>query len=137
MFPNYERELIEMSRPIVEEMGHEIVQNSLENYMREMMQEVKDPEVLTGESRNPGATGKWTALMGDVISSRNKIKRLLREAFRLERPQLPGSYDLITIPKKRVGKYHLEELRRELLKLVHKVEAGGGRASSRHGRKRP
>ena len=72
--PN-ERELIEMSRPIVEEMGHEIVQNSLNEYMREMMAEVKDPEVLTGESRNPGSTGKWTALMGDVISSRNKLKR--------------------------------------------------------------
>ena len=72
--PN-ESELIKMSKPIVEEMGHEIVQNSLENYMREMMKEVKDPEVLTGESRNPGATGKWTHLMGDVISSRIKIKR--------------------------------------------------------------
>ncbi|MEO2046721.1 MAG: glycoside hydrolase family 38 C-terminal domain-containing protein [Pirellulales bacterium] len=72
--PN-ERDLIELSRPIVEEMGHEIVQGSLEDYMREMMTEVKDPEVLTGESRNPGATGKWTHLMGDVISSRIKIKR--------------------------------------------------------------
>ncbi len=72
--PN-ERQLIEMSRPIVEQMGHEVVQSSLEDYMREMMKELKDPEVLTGESRNPGATGKWTALMGDVISSRIKIKR--------------------------------------------------------------
>jgi len=72
--PN-ERELIEMSRPVVEEMGHEIVQTSLENFMREMMNEVKDPEIITGESRNPGATGKWTHLMGDIISSRIKIKR--------------------------------------------------------------
>ena len=55
--------------------GPQIVQDSLENYMRQMMAEVKDPEVLTGESRNPGATGKWTHLMGDVISSRMKIKR--------------------------------------------------------------
>jgi len=72
--PN-ESELIRLSQPIVEEMGHEIVQNSLENYMREMMKVLKDPEVLKGESRNPGATGKWTNLMGDVISSRIKIKR--------------------------------------------------------------
>jgi len=70
--PN-ERELIELSRPHVEALGHEIVQGSL--YMREMMAEVEDPEVITGESRNPGATGKWTHLMGDVISSRIKIKR--------------------------------------------------------------
>ena len=32
-------------------------------------------EVIRGESRNPGATGKWTHLMGDVLSSRTKIKR--------------------------------------------------------------
>ena len=70
-----ERELIELCEPLAKELGHEIVQDSLENYMRQMMAEVKDPEVLTGESRNPGATGKWTALMGDVISSRMKIKR--------------------------------------------------------------
>ncbi len=70
-----ERDLIEMSRPVVEGMGHEIVHDSLEDYMRQMMQEVKDPEVLTGESRNPGATGKWTHLYGDVISSRMKLKR--------------------------------------------------------------
>jgi len=70
-----ERALIELSRPIVEEMGHEIVQDSLEDYLRQMMAEVQDPEVIRGESRNPGATGKWTNLMGDVISSRMKIKR--------------------------------------------------------------
>ena len=70
-----ERELIELCRPLAEEMGHEIVQDSLENYMRQMMAELQDPEVLTGESRNPGATGKWTHLMGDVISSRMKLKR--------------------------------------------------------------
>jgi len=40
-----------------------------------MRKEIKDPEVIKGESRNPGATGKWTHLMGDVISSRTKIKR--------------------------------------------------------------
>ena len=70
-----ERELIELSRPLTEAMGHEIVQDSLENYMRRMMAEVEDPEVLSGESRDPGATGKWTHLMGDVISSRMKLKR--------------------------------------------------------------
>jgi len=70
-----ERDLIESCKPILKEMGHDIYQDSLENYMREMMKEVKDPYVITGESRDPGATGKWTHLMGDVISSRTKIKR--------------------------------------------------------------
>jgi len=70
-----ERELIESSRPIVEKMGHQICHDSLENFMIEMTKELKDPYVIKGESRNPGATGKWTHLMGDVISSRTRIKR--------------------------------------------------------------
>ncbi len=70
-----ERHLVEASRPILESMGHEITPDSLENFMREMMQELKDPFVIKGESRNPGATGKWTHLFGDVISSRTRIKR--------------------------------------------------------------
>ena len=70
-----ERELIEACAPIVREMGHEIVQDSLDNTMREIAQELRNPEVITGESRDPGATGKWTHLMGDVISSRPRIKR--------------------------------------------------------------
>ena len=58
---------------------------------------------------------------------RNKIKRIFREAFRLERPTLPGEYDLILIPRQRPGKYHLDEVRAELRKLVDKVATGKGR----------
>ncbi len=71
----YESGLVEDCQPIVREMGHEIKLNSLENFMNAMREEVKDPEVIKGESRNPGATGKWTNLMGDILSSRTKIKR--------------------------------------------------------------
>lgn len=70
-----ERRLIDASRLILEEMGHEIVQDSLENFMREMKEELGEPYVIRGESRDPGATGKWTHLFGDVISSRSRIKR--------------------------------------------------------------
>ena len=70
-----ERHLVEACKPILKEMGHEIFQDSLENFMRDMMKELKDPFVIKGESRNPGATGKWTHLFGDVISSRTRIKR--------------------------------------------------------------
>ena len=70
-----ERDLVEASKPILKEMGHEIYLDSLENFMRDMMEEVENPTVLKGESRNPGATGKWTNLMGDVISSRSRLKR--------------------------------------------------------------
>lgn len=67
--------LAEESNKIAKEHGHELYLDSLENFMNEMKKEVKDPEVLYGESRNPGSTGKWTNLMGDVLSSRTKIKR--------------------------------------------------------------
>lgn len=50
---------------------------------------------------------------------RNKIKRLLREAFRLERPGLPDDLDLILIPLPR-PRYSLAELRTELAELVRR-----------------
>jgi mannosylglycerate hydrolase len=70
-----EQRLIETCRPILEKMDHEIFQGSLENFMSEMKKELREPYVIRGESRDPGATGKWTHLFGDVISSRSRIKR--------------------------------------------------------------
>jgi len=52
-----------------------IFQSSLEAYMKKMRKAVKDPTVIRGESRDPGATGKWTHLFGDVLSSRTRTKR--------------------------------------------------------------
>lgn len=52
---------------------------------------------------------------------RNKIKRLLREAFRLERVQLPDNVDVVLIPKKREERLPLAELRSELPQLVQKA----------------
>ena len=51
---------------------------------------------------------------------RNKIKRLLREAFRLERPTLPEPLDIVLIPRER-DRYELAELRRELVTLTLEV----------------
>ncbi|HUT73735.1 MAG TPA: glycoside hydrolase family 38 C-terminal domain-containing protein [Armatimonadota bacterium] len=52
-----------------------IKQSSLLEYFAGMRQEVKHPFVIHGESRDPGATGKWTHLFGDVIESRTRTKR--------------------------------------------------------------
>jgi ribonuclease P protein component len=52
---------------------------------------------------------------------RNKIKRLLREAFRLEREALPGAFDLVLIPRRRDAKLRLAELRAELRELVAQI----------------
>lgn len=54
---------------------------------------------------------------------RNKIRRLLREAFRLERPELPPAIEVVIVPKVREQKLELAELRTELRELVQKAAA--------------
>ena len=65
---------------------------------------------------------------------RNKIKRLLREAFRLQRPTLPGAFDVVLIPRPQ-PRYGLDALRAELTALVTELQqrppAGGGRSRRR------
>lgn len=57
---------------------------------------------------------------------RNKLKRILREAFRLERPELAGAFDLILIPRPREGHLLLDEVRAELRRLVAQLASGDG-----------
>jgi ribonuclease P protein component len=52
---------------------------------------------------------------------RNKIKRLLREAFRLERSALPANLELVLIPRKTDKKLELPLLRQELVALVQQL----------------
>ncbi|MCP4640503.1 MAG: hypothetical protein GY851_08725 [bacterium] len=59
---------------------HDIRFSSLKDYMDAMRKEVKDPTVITGESRDPGSTGSWTHLMGDVLSARTRLRRANHEA---------------------------------------------------------
>ncbi|MCX8065458.1 MAG: glycosyl hydrolase-related protein [Candidatus Hydrogenedentes bacterium] len=54
---------------------HEFRISNLEIYMNELRSVVKNPCIIRGESRDPGATGKWTHLMGDVISARVRVKQ--------------------------------------------------------------
>ena len=74
-------------------------------------------------SANPGG-----ARLGVSVSKehggavrRNKLKRLLRESFRLERQQFPKVLDVVLIPRVRAEKFPLAELRRELVQLVQRV----------------
>lgn len=65
---------------------------------------------------------------------RNKFKRILREAFRLERPTLPGGFDLVLIPRRREDHLLLREVRAELQRLVAQLASGsaaGGRPRGR------
>ena len=59
---------------------HTIKFSSLGDYMKAMRKEVRDPTVLRGESRDPGSTGKWTHLMGDVLSARTRLRRANHQA---------------------------------------------------------
>ena len=54
---------------------HDIKFSDLEAYMKAMSAKVKDPVVLRGEWRDPGSTGSWTHLFGDVISARPRLKQ--------------------------------------------------------------
>jgi ribonuclease P protein component len=62
---------------------------------------------------------------------RNKLKRLLREAFRLERHQFPAGLDVVLIPRQREDRFPLAELRPELVQLVQRALAGGDRRRGR------
>jgi ribonuclease P protein component len=52
---------------------------------------------------------------------RNKIKRLLREAFRLERHRLPATVEVVLIPRQRDEDFPLADLRNELVRLVERA----------------
>jgi ribonuclease P protein component len=80
----------------------------------------------------PGGDGARQVRLGVSVSKdhggavrRNKLKRLLREAFRLERAQLPRGLDLVVIPRRRDDDFPLAALRRELLQLVPRALQGG------------
>ncbi len=62
---------------------------------------------------------------------RNKLKRLLREAFRLQRSSLPPGLDLVLIPRQRDDDFPLAALRAELPQLVQRALQGGDRRRGR------
>ena len=69
---------------------------------------------------------------------RNRLKRLLREAFRLSQHDLPDGLDLILIPRQHSGA-GLDEYRNSLVRLAKKlshrfVDSGNGTTETRrHG----
>jgi mannosylglycerate hydrolase len=87
-----EPEIIKMCQEMMPE--HTFKQSSLEEYMDLMKEALRGRELytITGESRDPGATGKWTHLFGDVISARTRIKRAnARNEVNLQRLAEPWS----------------------------------------------
>jgi len=48
---------------------------------------------------------------------RNRLRRRVREVFRLNRANLPGGWDLLVNPREAAGKVPFLALQRELLRL--------------------
>ena len=48
---------------------------------------------------------------------RNRLRRRIREVFRLNRADLPGGWDVLVNPREAVGKVSFSTLQRELLRL--------------------
>ena len=67
---------------------------------------------------------------------RNKLKRLLREAFRLERHRLPQDVDVVLIPKRRDDDLPLAALRAELPRLIERARSKQGRQQQARPRRR-
>jgi len=59
---------------------------------------------------------------------RNRWKRLVREAFRLAREDLPAGFDLVVVPR-RGAEPTLEGLRQSLCKLARRVARERGQAA--------
>ncbi len=72
------------------------------------------------------------ARLGSAVV-RNRMKRRLREVFRLNRPTIPGGWDVVLNPRPAVARVPFKSLAREILRLFPNWPpfAGGEEARSR------
>ena len=52
---------------------------------------------------------------------RSRVRRLMREAFRLERPRLKAGFDLVLLGRRRLAEQDCRQTRRDLLWLCRKA----------------
>lgn len=56
---------------------------------------------------------------------RNRVKRRLREVFRLNRSVIPGGWDIVLNPRQSVARVRFERLAKEILRLFPKQPGPG------------
>lgn len=76
-----------------------------------------------------GYTRMGTAVTkrGRTAVVRNHLRRMLREAFRLERPTLPAGLDIVLLPPRRTRALVLTATRESLRRVCEKAVAAAGR----------
>jgi ribonuclease P protein component len=65
------------------------------------------------------------AAVGNAVL-RNRLKRRVREVFRLSQAQIPGGWDIVVNPRKGVSQVPFAALKRELLRLFPASPAPNG-----------
>ena len=81
------------------------------------------------EFRQSAAFAAWAAAAGRQVAKitapvrlgnailRNRLKRRLREVFRLRRESIPGGWDIVLNPRQGAAKISFPALERELMRL--------------------
>ncbi len=65
---------------------------------------------------------------GNAVA-RNRLRRLFRDAFRMDKESIPSGYDILFSPARGTGAPELAKVRASLVKCVQKVVARLGRRS--------
>ncbi len=65
--------------------------------------------------------GTAVSKRGRTAVVRNRLRRILREAFRLERPELPLGIDLVLLPPRPAQELSLSSTRESLIRICRKV----------------